>query len=636
MMTNVLTWRRWSPVLAGLLMLMSSASCELQGDSTYQGIALLEANSGPIFLTGHDPDFHAQGEAGARRLLTKAVQYVRHGSSQPFLWVESRIPTPGGHRIGKNGLIAIGLQENVDFVHMNAANLAAQTSSWWDSLASRYSAIAVASDFGGLLTQAELDQLNAHRADIKRFVNAGGGLLALSEGGGGARLTTHDRFGFLPIDVTSTGTASPPYVVTSYGQTEFGLIDSDVNSASHSHFNADFGLNVVSRSAPTGQIMTLAGKARITEEGFLVANAGPDRTLDAIAALTPVTLDGSASSTDPAGAPLRYIWHDAGTVLADTMSATVSVSLAPGVHTITLTVVNSRNETASDDVVITINDTLPPSITCPDDIIVATEPDVCSAHVSFPAPVANGNNIVSVSCDQSSGDSFLGGVTPVTCTAIDARNRTASCSFTITVEDRQPPGLVPPPPTTSAADGACEAPIPDVIAGSDAWDNCTHDHDLVFVQEPATGTPTGLGTHVITIQVTDEAGNSTTATTTHTVIDVTPPDIIDATPSQSVLWPPNHKMVPVAITMDTFDACDSAVQCTITSVTSNQPINGIGDGNTAPDWELIDALTVNLRAERAGPLTTRIYSLGIDCTDAAGNTSSTTTTVSVPHDQRGG
>lgn len=629
------SFRRGNTVhhVAALALLML-ASCVVQEDPAYEGFHLNEPTSGPIFITGHDPDFHAQGEAGARRLLAKALEFVRHGSSQPFIWVESRISPPAGHLIGKNGLISLGLTEGVDFVHLNGAQLGGQPASWWDSLASSYSAIAVASDFGGLLTQAELDQLNAHRGDIADFVNGGGGLLALSESGTGARLTTRDHFGFLPIDVVSTANAAPPYVVTSYGQTELGLINADVNSPSHSHFNEDFGLNVVSRSQPTGQIMTLAGKVRITGGGFLVANAGPDQALDAIAAFTAVTLDGSASSTDPTGAPLRYIWHQGEIILADTASPTVTIELAPGVHTITLTVVNSRSETASDEVVITIRDTLPPSIVCPADIVAPTEPDVCSAHVSYPAPVASGNDIVSVSCDQASGSVFLGGVTPVTCTAVDALGRRASCSFTVTVQDRQPPLLIAPPPTTVTADGVCQAVVPDAIPDAVASDNCSDEHHLVFVQEPPAGTTLGLGTHVISIQVTDEAGNSTTATTTYTVIDVTPPDIIDAVPSQATLWPPNHKMVPVTVSVGVDDACDSAVQCEITSVTSNEPINGIGDGNTEPDWEIVPPLTVNLRAERAGPLTGRVYTLGVICTDAAGNASSTTTTVSVPHDQR--
>jgi hypothetical protein len=639
MTTHEASWRRrlvpcTTPRCTALLGALLLAACVLQEDPARDALAVSEPTSGPIFITGHDPDFHAQGEAGARRLLVKAVEYVRHGSPLPFLWVESRIQPPTGHRVGKNGLRAIGLVEGADFIHMNAAELAAQTTGWWESLASRYSAIAVASDFGGLLTQAELDQLNAHRDDITRFVNSGGGLLALSEGGGGARLTTHDRFGFLPIDVDSTGNAVPPYTVTSYGQNEFGLIDSDVNSPSHSHFNADFGLNVVSLSAPTGQIMTLAGKARITDGGFLVANAGPDITLDATAALTPVVLDGSGSSTDPAGAPLRYIWQEAGLVLADTTSPTVSIALAPGIHTITLTVVNSRDESASDEVVITILDTLPPSITCPADMVVPTEPDVCSAHVSFPPPDVDGSDIVSVSCDHRAGDPLPGGITPVTCTAMDARGHQASCTFIITVRDGQAPLLAPPSPVTMPADALCEAPVPDLVPDAEASDNCTHDHHLVFAQEPAPGTRVGPGIHDIRIRVTDEAGNSTTASTTYTVLDATPPAITRVTPSPSVLWPPNHRMVPVIIDVDVHDACDSAVQCTITGITSNQPVNGIGDGNTEPDWEITGPLSASLRAERAGPLGERIYTLDVRCTDDSGNASTATTTVSVPHDRR--
>jgi choice-of-anchor A domain-containing protein len=484
----------------------------------------VEATSGPIFLTGHDPDFHAQDDAGARRLLTKAVVYVRSGSTLPLLWVESRISPPSGHPVGKLGLQAIGLVEGTSFVHMNAAQLAAQTPAWWQTLATRYSAIGVASDFGALLTQAELDQLNAHREDITHFVNSGRGLMALSEGGGGAGLTQHDRFQFLPIQVASTGNASPPYTVTPYGQSEFALIDSDVNSPSHCHFNQNFGLNVVTRSAPTGQIMTLAGKVRITSGGFLVANAGPDQTLDATAAQTPVQLNGSGSSTDPSGAPLRFRWMEGSTVLADTASATTTVLLPPGVHTLTLVVTNSRNETASDTVVITLRNTLPPSITCPQNIVEPTDPGLCSAQVTFPPPVVQApNGVASVSCDHTSGSTFPGGISPVTCTVVDNVGNQASCSFTLRVKDEEPPTIMAPAPTESGVDGTCQGTLPDTLAATHAADNCTHDHDLIFVQTPPAGTLVGAGTHVITIQATDESGNSATASTQHTVIDLTPP-----------------------------------------------------------------------------------------------------------------
>ena len=62
----------------------------------------------------------------------------------------------------------------------------------------------VASDFGGILRQAELDILNDRKIDIINFLNAGGGLYAMSEGNGGVGLTPGGgHFGFLPF-VTSS------------------------------------------------------------------------------------------------------------------------------------------------------------------------------------------------------------------------------------------------------------------------------------------------------------------------------------------------------------------------------------------------------------------------------------------------
>ena len=59
-------------------------------------------------------------------------------------------------------------------------------------------------------------------------------------------------------------------------------------------------------------------------------------------------------------------------------------------------------------------------------------------------------------------------------------------------------------------------------------------------------------------------------------------------------------MIPVAIQLSVADACDANPHCEIVSVTSNEPIDGLGDGDTAPDWIITGALTLELRAERAG------------------------------------
>jgi hypothetical protein len=109
------------------------------------------------------------------------------------------------------------------------------------------------------------------------------------------------------------------------------------------------------------------------------------------------------------------------------------------------------------------------------------------------------------------------------------------------------------------------------------------------------------------------------------------PVINGASATPEVLWPPNHKMVDVTIDYTVTDPCPNT--CVLT-VSSNEPLNGTGDGNTSDDWQVIDAHHVQLRAERAGNGDGRIYTINITCTNDTNKLSSTkTVAVVVPHDQ---
>jgi photosystem II stability/assembly factor-like uncharacterized protein len=116
-------------------------------------------------------------------------------------------------------------------------------------------------------------------------------------------------------------------------------------------------------------------------------------------------------------------------------------------------------------------------------------------------------------------------------------------------------------------------------------------------------------------------------------LETTPPIINNLTAAPKVLPKPNHKMVPVTVTVAVTDNCDVSVaqSCRIDSVVSNEPVSGTGEGDTEPDWEITGSLSVNLRAERAGSGTGRIYTVFVRCTDNAGNSSGTATQVMVPH-----
>jgi len=139
-----------------------------------------------------------------------------------------------------------------------------------------------------------------------------------------------------------------------------------------------------------------------------------------------------------------------------------------------------------------------------------------------------------------------------------------------------------------------------------------------------------LGTNLIEVMVTDAGNNTVSCLTKIVVVDTTPPVIVSASADPSTLWPPNHKLVNVTIHARVTDTC-SDTTWKIIKVTSNEPENGHGDGNTSPDWIITGDHTLKLRAERSGQGHGRIYTITLQATDAAGNVSEKKrVTVTVP------
>jgi hypothetical protein len=144
-----------------------------------------------------------------------------------------------------------------------------------------------------------------------------------------------------------------------------------------------------------------------------------------------------------------------------------------------------------------------------------------------------------------------------------------------------------------------------------------------------------LGSHQITLIIKNVFGGTSTDIVVVEVVDRSAPQVQSVSVVPPTLWPPNHTMAPVSIAVDVTDTCDAAAACRIVAVTSNEPANDLGDGNTSPDWSITGPLTVELRAERSGLGKGRVYTITVQCSDGSGNAAaSRQVVVTVPHDQR--
>jgi hypothetical protein len=170
---------------------------------------------------------------------------------------------------------------------------------------------------------------------------------------------------------------------------------------------------------------------------------------------------------------------------------------------------------------------------------------------------------------------------------------------------------------------------------------------LTFLWKDASGNVVGTsaiaqlklssGTYSFTLTVTDPGGLNSSATTQITVQDTTSP-LLSVSLSPNSLWPPNHKLIPITATISASDACSANPSVRLISIVSNEPDQGLGDGDQPNDVQSIsggpisfgtDVRSFQLRAERSGGGVGRIYTVTYAAIDAAGNSTSASAVVVV-------
>jgi uncharacterized repeat protein (TIGR01451 family) len=205
-----------------------------------------------------------------------------------------------------------------------------------------------------------------------------------------------------------------------------------------------------------------------------------------------------------------------------TQSPAAGTLVGYGPHTVIVTATDPSGNTASDNVVFTVNDATAPSITAPADSSANADSSCQAAVPDYRPSTVASDNCGSVTLTQSPAPGTLVGYGPhtVTVTANDGHGNTASDDVVFTVNDVTPPSITAPADSSAFADGSCLAPVPNYMTGTVAADNCG---SVTLSQSPAPGTLVGYGPHTVTVTANDGHGNTNSDTVVFTVNDNTPP-----------------------------------------------------------------------------------------------------------------
>lgn len=210
-------------------------------------------------------------------------------------------------------------------------------------------------------------------------------------------------------------------------------------------------------------------------------------------------------------------------------------------------------------------------------------------------------------------------------TCRDLADNSASATVRGINIDKTPPTIIPSSAPAANGNGWNNANVTVSFACADV---------LSGLAAGSPPTPTLVSTEGVNQQVSgacfDLAGNSGSATASGINIDKTPPAISGLPAANCTLWPPNHKFVTVA-TISATDALSGLFLFNVTGA-SNESMDP-NDPDIIITGSGLQPRTVQLRADRLGTGSDRIYTLTTTASDRAGNVQTVTSTCTVPHDQ---
>jgi len=274
--------------------------------------------------------------------------------------------------------------------------------------------------------------------------------------------------------------------------------------------------------------------------------------------------------------PYTYVWSTIdGSGLA--FSDEDQTGLTGGTYTITI--IDDNGCSATEDILVSIEDNIPPVIICPANLTAACDISEQPAYLTYAEFTAAGGT-ASDNCELDT-DSFVmlsessdGSSCPEVITRIyqitDDNGNSQTCSQIITVDDDIPPTASNP--ATITVECTDEVPLPDISVVTDAADNCGAPL-IAFISDLSDGN-TCPETITRTYSVTDACGNYIEVQQIIIVDDVTPPTA--DTPSAIVVECPGDVPPPdISVVAGITDNC--------TAVPSVAFVEDVSDGNTCPE-----------------------------------------------------
>ena len=236
-----------------------------------------------------------------------------------------------------------------------------------------------------------------------------------------------------------------------------------------------------------------------------------DTTRPSISCPPPTTVECTGNKSAPANPGMA--------TASDTCSATTVLNASPGsfplgTTTTAFTATDACGNSSSCQSAVSVVDTTPPAITCPNPITAE-----CTGNQS--ASVTPGVASASDVCSSASvtgppTSSYPLGTTVVTYSATDESGNTSACQSSIRVQDTTAPNITCPPPLVAECTGNASAQItPGAATASDTCSPTT-------LTGPAAGSYP-LGTTVIAYSAHDQSGNVSSCASNITVVDTTPP-----------------------------------------------------------------------------------------------------------------